>query len=128
VVGTGTLGASVTIGILPASTRPIGAADSTGDGQPDIILERSAIPISVWIWQLTPGGSPFGFIFGGFQVAGFSLLGVGDYNYDGQPDYIARNNSNGSMAGYRMNVLTVTHVETLTTIPAGHTAMGFAAL
>jgi subtilisin-like proprotein convertase family protein len=122
------LGASVVIGTPPAGIVPFGVGDSTGDGQPDILMDKTTISRAVWIWQLQPGGAPFGFIFSGFQAAGFTLIGAGDLNFDGQPDFIARNNANGTVAGYTMNVLSISTISTLSPIPAGHTAFGAAAL
>ena len=73
--------------------RIVAARDFNGDGQPDLVWQND-VTWEVVVWYM---GGPQGNSFLGWNglastdVAGWSVVGAGDFNGDGQPDLVWQN-------------------------------------
>ncbi len=88
---------------LPAGWSVVGVADFNGDANPDYALFNASTGQSA-IWYLS-GTTLVGGAFGPTFPSGFpwTLVAVGDFNNDCNPDYVLYNASTGQTAVWYMN-------------------------
>lgn len=114
--------ARVQIGDGWGGFTPFGVADWDGDGHPDVIARQD------FAFGGTPAGSLFEYPGSGAYLnqgarvqidtnwTGYTVFGIGDYNGDGHPDIVARNDAAGYLALMPGNG---GHLTTQTTIGTG---------
>jgi endonuclease/exonuclease/phosphatase family metal-dependent hydrolase len=113
-------------------TPPVGwslvvVGDFNGDGRPDEVL-YNATTRQTAIWYLNgPSGVTYaGGAYGPTLPAGWSLVAVGDFNGDGQLDYVLFNSSTRQSAIWYLNGVTYTSGAYGPTAPAGWVLRGVA--
>jgi hypothetical protein len=102
------------LGSVPTVWSIVGIGDFNGDGMADILWRNTSTgDLAIWEMNgttiLNPNSSGLGNV-----PLNWSVVGVGDFNGDGKADILWRNNTNGNVAIWLMNGITVTNSSTAT--------------
>ena len=101
-------------GISDTRWKVAGVADFNGDGHPDILWQHDTLGW-VGVWEFNDRSFIAGFDLTPGQVdVPWKIVGVADFNADGQPDLLWRNVNNGMLAVWYMNGTTRQSVVSLT--------------
>ena len=104
---------------------PRGVADYNADGFSDILFQNVATgALGIWSMGGTAGTTIAGWIALQTPTAGWVVLGVADFNGDGQTDILFQNTATREMGIWVMNGTTVTGWAALPTPTAGWVVRG----
>ena len=101
------------LGSVPTTWSIVGTGDFNGDGYADILWRDNSGNLAIWEMNGTTilNSSSSGL---GNVATNWSVVGVGDFNGDGKDDILWRNSTNGNVAIWLMNGITVTNSSTAT--------------
>jgi hypothetical protein len=109
---------STGLGAVSTAWTVAGVGDFNGDGMADI-LWRNTTTGDVAIWEMNGTTILNSNAAGVGNVAtNWSVVGVGDFNGDGKADILWQNTSNGNLAIYLMNGITITSSATFANLGA----------
>ena len=95
----------------------VGVADFNGDGHPDILWQhRTTGTLSAWMMNGTNLAALATVNPGAVSDTNWKIVGVGDFNGDGQPDILWHHQATGSLSSWLMNG---TNLATLGTVTPG---------
>lgn len=81
-----------------AGWKLVAAGDVNQDGVPDLLFQNQATG-QISVWFMNPGGmSFFSAPVVASPAAGWSVVGISDFNGDGIPDYVFQNRLNGAVS------------------------------
>ncbi len=104
---------------VPASgCKIVGAGDFNGDGKLDLVFQdQNTNKVVVWYMD---GAMPIGngSAISQIPAAGYKVVGVGDFNRDGQPDLLFQNVTTGALVVWYLNGVQVVGGEVVSVMPS----------
>ena len=110
--------ATVTPGMVSDTNwKIVGVADFNSDGQPDLLWQHQATgSLSAWLMNGTSLETLAMVTPGIVSDTNWKIVGIGDFNSDGQPDILWQHQATGGLSAWLMNGTTL---ETLATVTPG---------
>ena len=108
--------ATVTPGVVSDTNwKIVGIGDFNSDGHPDILWQHQTTgSLSVWLMNGTSLASLATVTPGVVSDTNWKIVGVADFNGDGQPDILWQHQTTGSLSAWLMNGTSLASLATVT--------------